>query len=90
MRNGAQFKNVTSSLSADRFSGRWTTSSNEPWLTDASDIQVAAVAVSAETQPVRHVLSEAWIDPAVAGKCWPLIETARMLMLIVLGTLAVR
>lgn len=90
MRNGAQFKNVTNSLSADLFSGRWTTSSNEPWLTDASDIQVAAVAISAETQPVRHVSSEAWIDPAVAGKHWPLIETARMLMLIVLGTLAVR
>ena len=39
MRNEAQFENVTNSVSAGRFSGRWTTSSNEPPLTVASDIQ---------------------------------------------------
>lgn len=66
MRNEARFKNVTNSLSADRFSGWWTTSSNEPPLTDASDIQVAVVAVSAETWPVTRFIKS--LDRSCC--CW--------------------
>lgn len=75
MGSEAQLKNVTNSLSTDRFSGRRTTLGNEPPLTDASGIQVAAVAVSAETRPVALFIR----GPIVDGKCRTLIETNMML-----------
>lgn len=87
MRNEAQSKNVTNSLSADCFSGRWTTPSNELPLTDASDIQAAVVTVSAETQPVPHFSKS--LDGSCCC-CWLLTEMAIMLMWIILGTFAVR